>query len=125
MTFIQSLPALNYGIQATSLSRNEISTFSFVYNSIFYKLFGTKNIETIHSCQFFTGFLSFEFYYEQIRFLFLHSLFLKGSLNPNSELDSADFTDYSALKFKYNINDYDSKKNIKLKFWNLFTQQIR
>jgi hypothetical protein len=120
----QSLPVLMYGIQATSLSKEDISKLSFTYNSIFVKLFNVKNSEIIKQCQYFSGFLTFELQYELSRFKFLHQLLHKDLINQSSELDSPDLIEYFHFKTKFNINDHDSKFNIRDKIWKYFSNSL-
>ena len=46
----QCLPILSYGNVACALSSNDIDKLSFVFNSVFYKLFGIKDKNIIKAC---------------------------------------------------------------------------
>jgi len=53
----QSVPHLTYGTAAKTLSDSDVKRLSFVYNSMFVKLFETKDNSVIQSCQFFSSVL--------------------------------------------------------------------
>jgi len=120
----QCLPKLSYGNAAATLTSSDVTKLSFVFDSIYYKLFNVKEKAVIAQCQFYTGTLSFNLYYEMNRLIFLRTLITHDCLNAKVELDNSDLTDYNMLKVKIFIDDRDSIACIKRKVWNYFEQFI-
>ena len=116
----QGVQNLLYGIAPSSLSKAEITSFQFAYNTFFAKIFKTQDNSVIMSCQYYSGYLPFEMLYDLYRFIFLCRLVSTGCLDKNISLDNPDYRDYMKLRLKYNFNDNDSKTLIKYKVWNYF-----
>jgi hypothetical protein len=107
----QVIPHLTYGIASTSLSKAEISNFSFMYNSIFVKLFKIKHINNIKQCQFYCNFLPFEMLYDYFRCIFLNKLIGSSFLIETSVIDIDDYADLKDILLKYNlINKFNHGK---------------
>ena len=111
-----------YGIPATSLTKSELASFTYAYNSVFCKIFKSFDNKTIMSCQFYCNYLSFDLLFDLHRYMFLSKLFVTGRIDSRSEIDRSDFKDYIDLKNKYNFKDGDSAYMIKLKIWKMFEQ---
>ena len=113
-----------YGVSATSLNEADIKSFSFVYNSIFCKIFKTTDKDTIACCQYYCGYLSFTKLYDMHRFLFLSKLVMNSNVSNVLKIDELDFNDYLSLIKKYNFEHEDSKYIIKQKVWKVFETEI-
>lgn len=99
----QCIPHLTYGIAATGLSKTALTSLTFVYNSIFCKLFKVKEQQNILWCQYFCNFLSFDLLYRYLRFVSIKSLLLTNNISPVSPLDVDDFIDYNNFKAQLNM----------------------
>ena len=120
----QCLPSLTYGNVATGITRDECNKLSFVFNSIFVKLFNVKDKNNLLLCQYYTGVLSFELQYEFNRFLFLRKLIDNDLLCEKIECDEMDLQEFVLLKSKFSIHDFASVSFIKTCFWNFFEKQV-
>jgi hypothetical protein len=118
------IPLLTYAHPAICLSKKEIASLTFCYNTIYYKLFGVKDVTLINQCQFFTGVLSFELQYELSRLLFLKKLVSSNVVNSYVEADVNDIHEYDRLRLKFGVNDFDSNYCIKCKIWTFFESLI-
>ena len=49
----QAVPHLTYGLNVLCLSKADLNSLSYAYNSVFAKLFKTNDTKIIHNCQFF------------------------------------------------------------------------
>ena len=76
-----------YGMSAISMSKTDINKLTFVYNSIFCKLFKTNALETIQYCQYYSNFLPFVNLLDYNRFCFLKKLHLTGFLKQDCAMD--------------------------------------
>ena len=115
---------MNYGNVACTLTKKDIDHFSFVFNSVFSKLFNTKDKKTIETCQYFTGILCYELYYELHRLLFIKSLINLNYLQESSECDNQVLLEYNALCNKFRIYESDSIRTIKEKVWRRFKERV-
>ena len=118
----QGLQSLIYGTSATSLSVDELKSFSYAYNSIFAKLFKTSSSDVIQACQYYSGHLNFETNYELRRYKFLHTLVSKKKLCSKCIIDNNDLRDLYRIQLKYGITKEDSSLTIKNKMWNYFSR---
>ena len=109
---------------ASALSKQDIARLSFVFNSVYNKLFNIKDITVIHNCQFFTGFLNFELQYDFDRFVFLRNLIYRDLLNPVYDYDRDDHNDFLLLQEKYKIDTEASMSKIRKCFWDYFAKII-
>ena len=119
-----SLQTSLYDTSATNLSKAEITSFKFAYDSVFNKIFKSFNKDVIQQCQFYSGCLSFNLIFDMNRLSFLNKLFKKGLLDSISEVDKLDYNDLVLLRRRYNISDCDSKYAVKCKFWKFFENII-
>ena len=87
-------------------------------------LFNTSNNQTIINCQYYTGYLNFERFYDLNRLLFLDKLFKTSQLSSLSKVDEPDFRDYTVLKYKYCVQLKDSVNTIKYKVWLDFVKYL-
>ena len=99
----KAVPYLTYGICTVNLSKQDLNKFNFAYNSVFSKVFKSFDNAVIKTCQYYCGFLSFEYMYEFSRLKFLQRLIDTNFLNEDHVLDTNDFKDYHYLKNKYAI----------------------
>jgi hypothetical protein len=120
----QALPLLIYGISAATLSKNDITSLSFAYNSIFVKLFNIKHSETIRQCAFYSGHLSFNYLYDYYRLIFLKNLFKRNIITCDRLFDVPDVLEFEQLKINYGICNEDSKTAINNKIWETFSRSI-
>ena len=120
----QCVPSFTYGFVATALSKNECRSLSYVYNSMYAKIFNTSNYQTIVNCQYYTGHLNFERFYDLNRLLFLNKLNKTNQLSQSSKVDEPDFRDFTFLKNKYCIQALDSDITIKHKVWLDFSNYL-
>ena len=121
----QGVQNLLHGISATSLTKAELKSFSYAYNSFFAKIFKCVDNKIIMSCEFFSKYLCFEMLYEMYRYLFLSKLLNTGCLDKKNNLDKPDYQDYISLKAKYNFNEWDSIGKVKIKVWNHFENLVQ
>jgi len=70
-----SLQKLIYGAASTSLNKSELKEFTFVYDSVFNKIFKTFDTKIIRSCQFHFGYLSLSYLYDLHRLTFFKETF--------------------------------------------------
>ena len=116
----QGVQNLLYGIPATSLTKSELTSFTYAYNSVFCKIFKSFDNKTIMSCQFYCNYLSFDLLLDLHRYMFLSKLFVTGRIDSRAEIDRSDYKDYIDLKTKYNFKDCDTAHTIKQKIWKVF-----
>ena len=90
----------------------------------FYKLFDTKDKNTIKACQYYTGILSFDLLYELNRLIFIRNQMNSKFIHEGLECDNHDFKEFNELCKKFNIIFTDSKNVIKEKVWLYFRQHI-
>ena len=107
----QAVPHLMYGIAAATLSESDIKRLTFVYNSIFVKVFETKDNSVITYCQNCCNFFSFNALYDYLRLMFLNNLFNTNFINDDYLIDAVDMHDYKHLLFKYKIDEDKLTKN--------------
>ena len=120
----QCLPILNYGNVACALSRQDIDKFCFVFNSVFCKLFDTKDKNTIQACQYYTGFLTYDLQYELNRLLFITNQINVDVIQECVDCDQPDLKEFSELCTKFKIDDNDSIRTVKDKVWCYFKEHI-
>ena len=116
----QSVPHLLYGVSATTLSSNDLKSFSYAYNSVFAKIFRSCDNSVILNCQYYSGSLPFNYLYDYHRYNFLKKLFNTNSIKAKSEIDMFDMADFQALQLKYQMRKDDSKDQVKDKIWRHF-----
>ena len=124
LMYAQGVQYLLYGISATSLSSSEISSLTFVYNSIFAKIFKTTDRNVILCCQFYSGYLDMNRLYELQRYKFLLKSVKNGTISCNDPLDRLDYDEFVKMQCKYNIFYSDSDYIISKKVWAHFEKQI-
>jgi len=112
------IPILTYGISAFSLSKTEISKFSYAYNNIFHKLFKTNDSKIIAWCQFYCGIWSMSTLYDYIRMTFIKSMMKQDCFIANGASFSSDYDDVCAIMNRYNIARNDSPHTMKCKIDN-------
>ena len=49
------MPILLYGLESCQLSNADLRSLDFTFNRLFMKLFKTKSIDVVNTCQSFTG----------------------------------------------------------------------
>ena len=118
------IPKLLYGVAAFDLSPREMSSFTFVYNSIFVKLFGKMNSETIGLCQYYCNMLPFTCLYDLTRIKFL--LNCLHTLNANIHHSHALHlrTPLQVLCAKYHFPINASPAFVYWKIWSYFENSI-
>ena len=116
----QALPLLLYGISAATLSKSDMSSLSFAYNSIFVKLFNIKESETIRQCQFYSGYLTFNCLYDYYRLGFINNLLKTNKIKCDNSIDLPDIFEYERLGIQYGICNTDSISIMKNKIWKSF-----
>ena len=109
----QCVPAFMYGMSAVSISKCDINKLTFVYNSIFCKLFKSNELLTVRYCQYFCNFLPFANLVDYNRYCFLNKLYRNGYLCSDRVLDNFDYLEMKALRDKYHLQLSDSSKCIK------------
>lgn len=119
----QCFPILTYGLAATSLSPSEVNSMSFAYNSIFAKLFNTKDSNIIKLCQYYCNILPFTYLCDFIRFKFLHKWSLRAAMSGNFDVDQ--LLELRNLFEKYKFSPFDSSNRIKSKVWNVVNADLR
>jgi len=112
------IPILTYGISAFSLSKTEISKFSYAYNNIFHKLFKTNDSNIIAWCQFYCGIWSMSTLYDYIRMTFIKSMMKQDCFISNDAPFSSDYDDVCAIMNRYYIAWNDSPHTMKCKIDN-------
>jgi len=118
------IPILSYGIESLSLTNSDISTFSFAYNCIFFKLFHCKDPGVILNCQFYCSVLPFQALYDYLRYNFLLSVFGYNLFSVNNPFYEDDYKDFAAIAAKYHFSAIDSRCNIKHKIWSFIESSL-
>ena len=106
----QAVPHLTYGLNTVKLCKTEIDNLSFAYNSVFFKLFKTNDVNVINNCQFYSGYLSFSILYDYHRLQFLQKLFDTKFVTERSSVDLHDYLDLNALRVKYRVQHVANKQ---------------
>jgi len=84
------------------LNKSQINSFTFPYNSSFIKLFETYEVKTITQCQFYSGFLPFNYLFD------LKRTNLYSMLNASHALLVFCFTGLVRMKYLSDIaNEYN------------------
>src|SRR3989442_3703456 len=117
-------PILTCALSTVSLSSSETSHFSFVYNSIFIKLFHVKEVNTIEQCQYFSHFWPFQALNDFLRFSFLANHFSHHSPCQSDAFDYPDFIELTQIAAKYNFSMLDSKACLKFKVWKFLESSL-
>jgi len=118
------LPILTFGLAAFSLSKSELNSLSFVYNSVFYKIFKTNKIEIIEQCEFYCHVLPFWAYHDFIRLNFLAKCMSDGTFKNCCILSHSDIHEFDKLQCKYNLCVNDSTAVIKYKIWKFVESKV-
>jgi len=108
LLFAKTVPILMYSMEAVSMSKHDTTNLSNVFNSMFFKLFGTFNKMIIEQFQYYCG------YYIQLGPESTSQFLLCYVGNVAFEQLLADF----------NINVYTSKININKLMWTHFKNKI-
>ena len=106
-------PMLLYGTAASPARASELKKSSFAFNSVFYKLFGTKSENEILFTQYMCNLLGFSHQQNYLRITFLLNLVRKGIIKPQTAFDEDDFKELGPFMNKYNFNQDSSKNFIK------------
>ena len=103
----------------------ELKTLTFVYNTIFVKIFKTTKIKIIEQCQYFCEILPCWAFYELTRLVFL--------ITVNKDVGSVkcllssqyDVLEFNLLCEKFNIDANDSVGSIKHKIWKYVENHVK
>lgn len=117
----QCLPSLLYGTVATGLSKVDLSSLNYAYNSVFVKIFKTSNPDIILNCQYYSGCFTVTLHYEYQRYMFLNKLMNDNKFVKNCRIDDPDMNDYNRIRCKYNLCHSDSRNSIRRKIWKVFS----
>jgi len=119
-----ALPCLTYGLSSNFLSVAEKKHFSYVYNSIFVKLFHVKDVSSIEQCQYFCNFWPFQAMYEYSRYTLLCKQ-LSCQVSPlYNDFDYPDSVEMLEIEVKYSFKRSDSKFALKAKVWKSLEQTL-
>ena len=117
-------PILTYGLEATFLNRTDINSLSSTYNAAFVKVFSTFNKSIIHSCQYYSGYLSFKHLYSLKVINFLTGLSKSSHTPAHTLYQWFGKETLDSLFLCYNLNSRMSSSFIKKNVWATFKSEI-
>jgi len=103
------VPILMYSFESFNLTNKKITSFSNIYNSIFFKLFKTFNKEIIQQCQFYSGYLPFRCIYHHRCLNFLDKMNQTSLSSSNFLFYYNDRSALECLCTEYHIHPSKSK----------------
>jgi len=118
-----AVPCLLYGVEAVCIKKALLDLIDYTYNSVFVKLFNTKDIDNIRACQYYSGVLPISIRLELrlIRFYETLKFGRSGSMAANLLCMVGDQS-YKNTLLKYNLSDQVqySYKHKQAKAWEFF-----
>jgi len=124
LVFSKCIPILMYGLESLSLTSKEIQSFSYTYNSIFFKLFKTFDKDIIANCQYHCGYLTFPHNYMLRRFNFLRNAIDRQDSVSNFLLTNVGYCDYANIVNNYSIVVNDGRRQAVSKIWKTFAESL-
>ena len=124
LTFTNCYPVLLYGLEACKLSRRQIRSLTYAYNSCFFKLFRSFDTGVIQQCQFFSGHLPFTYAMDLKVLNFLYSLADSAWSPAETLFRLVGQEELAHLELKYGVNAQTPKGIIKNKIWALFQAEL-
>ena len=113
-----------YGLEALRLNKSQMSSLSFPYNSAYMKLFSTFDKSIIKQCQYYCGYLPFNFLLD-VRLLSFYKRLSIQSTNPaNILFNWFGSADQHSLSAKYNILSTDPPSSYAMRVWEMFKSDI-
>jgi len=118
------IPILTYGLDACHISKAQLKSFEYTFQSVFCKIFKTFDKNVITQCQYYTGYLPGRLALDLIKLRFLNKLKTDTDSPPGFMMQVAGGEECCALEAKYSVNLPVSNTLLKYKVWNYLQQEL-
>src|SRR5467141_409812 len=106
-------PSLLYGLEACPVTKRQLKSLSYPFNSVFMKLFKTFNADIIRQVQFFSGYLPLSYVIDLRRLTFFHDLYYFDKSPAATLFYSMDMDEMMSLRNSYAIPEGASRGSLR------------
>src|SRR5467141_1116994 len=106
-------PSLLYGLEACPVTKRQLKSLSYPFNSVFMKLFKTFNADIIRQVQYFSGYLPLSYVIDLRRLTFFHDLYYFDKSPAATLFFSMDMDEMMSLRNSYAIPEGASRGSLR------------
>ena len=118
-------PVLFYGLDAMRLTKAQLNSLTFPYNSAFMKLFSTYDLKIITQCQFYSGYLPLKFLLD-LKCLNFYLLLGESCVSPASILFHwFGRAERDTVASEYEISDCNNSLSFVSLIWTAFEKHCK